>query len=105
MTARIPVMIHLDGETFRRLERTAKRQDTTMRAIIEHHAMLAAGTRTNQAGHSRAADTDTVDQWVRAAQLGVANQQIAARWHVSKSLVSLRLRERGIHRRTTKGTR
>lgn len=106
MSAGIPVMIHLDGETFRRLELAARRRGTTMRELIQHHAMLVAGTRTNKAGHGRAADDDMVDQWVRAAQLGVTNQQIASRWHVSKSLVSLRLRERGIIRRnrTPKGT-
>lgn len=106
MTAGIPVMIHLDGETFRRLERAARRRGTTMRELIEHHAQLVAGTRTNHVGTVRAADDDMVDQWVIAARLGVTNQQIAARWHVSKSLVSLRLRERGIIRRnsTPKGT-
>lgn len=104
MSAGIPVMIHLDGETFRQLERDAKRRGITMRSLIEHHAQLAAGTRTNRSGHVRAADDDMVDQWVRAVESGVTNQQIAARWHVSKSLVSRRLSERGIHRHAPKGT-
>ncbi len=41
MSAGIPVMIHLDGETFRQLERVAQRKGTTMRELVER--AIAAG--------------------------------------------------------------
>lgn len=97
----IPVMIHLDVETFRRLERIAERRDTTLRSLIVGHLRAGLGNTEHvptSRGQRRGVGSDVIDEWERAARSGVTNTAIAERWGVSKALVSLRLRERGIRR-------
>jgi hypothetical protein len=101
MTDGIPVTIHLDIETFKRLERIADRRETNMRSLIVGHLRASLGETTHvptSRGAKRGVAADVIDEWERAARSGVTNTAIAERWGVSKALVSLRLRERGIRR-------
>ena len=100
MTAGIPVMIHLDRETFLALERIGAKTDLTISQLVTGAASRLAGlvTPTTQGTRYRTVAPETVDQWVVDARAGVSNNAIAERYGVSKSLVSSRLRERGIRR-------
>lgn len=100
----IPVTIHLDRATFTALEHAAIRRDTTIRDLIGAHLRRSLWgeqvptTHLRARGRMRGVSAATVDQWEQAARMGVTNSAIAERWQVSDSLVSVRLRERGIHR-------
>lgn len=99
----IPVLVYLDGETFRALEGRAKRERTHVRTLIVLGAQHQAGTtvvpRQNGATHRRITAA-VVDEWVRLVTVeGVTNGEIARRYEVSDALVSRRLVERGIRRK------
>lgn len=99
----IPVMVHLDRETFLALEGRAKREGTTIRAILTFAARRQAGTVAAPAGTSpkrRRVSATIVDEWVMLVlNEGIANGEIARRYGVSDALVSRRLIERGIRRK------
>lgn len=100
----IPITVHLDRPTFTALEVAAGRRGTTVRDLIAAHLRRSLWgehvptTHTRESGAVRGVNSAAVDQWEQAARMGVTNSAIAERWGVSKSLVSVRLRERGIHR-------
>lgn len=109
----IPVTVYLDRDTFNELERISNKKGTPMRDLIARHmrrvAVGVVAPSQYGSGPARGATPDQVDAWVRAAAMGVTNNAIAEQWGVSKSLVSLRMRERGVRRhinpRTPKTTR
>ena len=86
----IPVMVYVDGETFRALEGRARREATSVRDLIVKGAQREAGTR---AGHPRTdiyathrrITPNVIDQWVAAVERGESNQSIAKRYDVSIS--------------------
>jgi hypothetical protein len=100
----IPVKTHLDGETFKTLERIAKQQGTTVGELLAWGGRRIAGTATMpQAKRARRREFDesVVSEWVVAANMGVSNAVIAERYGVSQQLVSKRLLERGVRRHDT----
>lgn len=98
----IPVTVYLDRETFNELERISNQKGTPMRDLIARHmrrtVVGVVAPSSYGSGPSKGTTPDQVDAWVRAAAMGVTNNAIAEAWGVSKSLVSLRLRERGVRR-------
>lgn len=100
----IPVTIHVDAATFNALELAAAKRGVNVRDMIAAHLRRSLfgehvpTTHTRLSGAYRSQNSNAIDQWEQAARAGVTNNAIAERWGVSKSLVSKRLRERGIHR-------
>ena len=105
--AGIPVTVYLDRATFNELERMSNTAGVPMRVVIARHLKrITVGVVVpSRHGGARGVSPEVVDQWVEAVRLNVTNTQIAAQWGVSKSLVSRRLRERGILRQRPRATR
>lgn len=98
MTARIPVMIHLDGETFRQLERVAQRKDTTMRALVERAIVvgLAQGTPSARRDRGRRLTAQQREAIASLYESGVTAAEIARRLECSYHGVRYQLRKAGL---------
>lgn len=96
----IPITIKLDSHTLTQLERIAAEKQTDVRLLIARHLRASLEpVRPVRAGTDRAVGSHDVDEWERLARSGVTNNEIAARFGVSKSLVSRYLLERGVRRK------
>lgn len=102
----IPVTIHLEANTFKRLEAIAQRKNVTMRSLIAAHLAAALDPEPYSRVVTSAGEPvrhQDVDAWIEAARMGVTNRTIASRWGVSEQLVSRCLNSRGIYRQKRRG--
>ena len=98
MSAGVPVKVNLDGAVFLELERIARRNDTTIAALLAEAGRRIAGTPVARKprGRRREWDNAVVDEWVVAHRMGVSARVIAERYRCSPTTVLNRLAERGL---------
>jgi hypothetical protein len=100
----IPITIRISSTEFDQLEVIAMKRGVSVGKLLQAHVRaglkptrVIRPTRPHQ-GPPRAITDDDIDEWVREAEAGATNNQIAERAGVSKSLVSRYLIERGVRR-------
>lgn len=94
----IPVLVRLDGATFKELESIAKRNGCTIADMLSEAGRRIARTDEPRKKRGRRRDHDhvVVDEWVVAYRMGVSVYVIAERYKCAPQTVRNRLEERGV---------